>query len=99
MLLCLRHCGHQQYCSSKYKATTRKKEHLICLNFYICKHLHFGHITINDMAQKDPVCNMMVDEKNAQHISEEMARKSTYVLHNVKISLIRTQANMDTNRC
>jgi DeoR/GlpR family transcriptional regulator of sugar metabolism len=30
---------------------------------------HHG-ITINDMTQKDPVCNMMVDEKKAQHISE-----------------------------
>ena len=72
MLLYLGHCGHQQYCSSKYKTTTRKN---ICLNFYICKHLHFGHITINDMAQKDPVCNMMVDEKNAQHISEANGQK------------------------
>ena len=74
MLLYLGHCGHQQYCSSKYKTTTRK-EYSICLNFYICKHLHFSHITINDMAQKDPVCNMMVDEKNAQHISEANGQK------------------------
>ena len=27
------------------------------------------------MAQKDPVCNMMVDEKNAQHISEANGQK------------------------
>jgi hypothetical protein len=48
------------------------------------------------MAQKDPVCNMMVDEKKARHISE--ARKSICVLHNVKVSLIRTLTNMDTKR-
>jgi YHS domain-containing protein len=27
------------------------------------------------MAQKDPVCNMMVDEKKAQHISEVSGQK------------------------
>jgi YHS domain-containing protein len=27
------------------------------------------------MAQKDPVCNMMVDEKKAQHISEVNGQK------------------------
>jgi YHS domain-containing protein len=43
--------------------------------FYICKHLHFCHITINDMAQRDPVCNMMVDEKKTQHISEVNGQK------------------------
>ena len=43
--------------------------------FYICKHLHFCHVTINDMAQRDPICNMMVDEKKAQHISEANGQK------------------------
>jgi YHS domain-containing protein len=38
-------------------------------------HLHFCHVTINDMAQRDPVCNMMVDEKKAQHISEANGQK------------------------
>jgi YHS domain-containing protein len=41
----------------------------------LCKHLHFCHVTINDMAQKDPVCNMMVDEKKAQHVSEANGQK------------------------
>jgi YHS domain-containing protein len=27
------------------------------------------------MAQKDPVCNMMVDEKKAQHVSEISEQK------------------------
>ena len=27
------------------------------------------------MAQKDPVCNMMVDEKKAQHVSEANGQK------------------------
>ena len=27
------------------------------------------------MAQRDPVCNMMVDEKKAQHISETNGQK------------------------
>ena len=56
--------------------TKPQKERTFNLSkLYICKHLHFGHITINDMAQKDPVCNMMVDEKNAQHISEANGQK------------------------
>ena len=50
------------------------------------------------MAQRDPVCNMMVDEKKAQHISEANDRKSICVLHNVKLSMIRTLTNMDTKQ-
>ena len=51
------------------------------------------------MAQKDPVCNMMVDEKKAQHVSEANGqRKSICVLHNVKVSLIRNLTNMDTKQ-
>jgi Cu+-exporting ATPase len=37
---------------------------------YFCVCIH-----INDMAQKDPVCNMMVDEKKTQHISEVNGQK------------------------
>ena len=67
---------------------------------YICKrvNLYFCSLYCNTMAQKDPVCNMMVDEKKTLHILEVSGKKSTYVLHNVKVSLTRTLANMDTKQ-
>lgn len=49
------------------------------------------------MTQKDPVCNMMIDEKNAQHTSEINGQKIIYVLHTVKASLTRTLASMGTS--
>ena len=45
---------------------------------------------------KDPVCNMMVDEKKARHIYEVMGRKSICVQHTVRVSLIKILTNMDT---
>jgi YHS domain-containing protein len=35
----------------------------------------FLHIAVQCMAQKDPVCNMMVDEKKAQNVSEVNGQK------------------------
>ena len=37
------------------------------------------------MAQKDPVCNMMVDEKKAQHVSEVTGQKIYLCSANCKI--------------
>lgn len=50
------------------------------------------------MAQKDPVCNMMDDEKKYSIYRNQMYRKSIFVLHSVRVSLIRTLANIDTNQ-
>ena len=50
------------------------------------------------MAQKDPVCNMMDDEKKHSIYRNQMYRKSIYVLHSVRVSLIRTLANIDTEQ-
>jgi hypothetical protein len=50
------------------------------------------------MAQKDPVCNMMDDEKKHSIYRNQMYRKSIYVLHIVRVSLIRTLANIDTEQ-
>ena len=46
-------------------------------DLYVCKHvnLYFCSFYCNTMAQKDPVCNMMVDEKKALHISEVNGKK------------------------
>lgn len=38
--------------------------------------LYFCQVILQgNMAQKDPVCNMMVDEKKAQHTSEANGQK------------------------
>jgi YHS domain-containing protein len=50
------------------------------LVFYICKlHIIFLFIHIIDIMAKDPVCNMMVDEKKAQHISEVNGGQKVYL--------------------
>ena len=46
---------------------------------------------------KDPVCNMMVDEKKAKHISVIDGKKSTYALLHARMSLIKVLASMDTS--
>jgi hypothetical protein len=50
------------------------------------------------MAQKDPVCNTMVDEKKHSIYLNQMYSKSIYVPHSVGVSLIRTLANIDTEQ-
>lgn len=51
--------------------------YITCISLYICKHvnLYFRSFYYNTMAQKDPVCNMMVDEKKTLHISEVNGKK------------------------
>ena len=46
---------------------------------------------------KDPVCNMMVDEKKAKHISVIDGKKATYALLHARLSLIKALASMDTS--
>ena len=46
---------------------------------------------------KDPVCNIMVDENKAKHISVIDRKKSTYALLHAKVSLIEVLATMDTS--
>ena len=48
------------------------------LTYYICKPnglIFLSSYTKDDMAQKDPVCNMMVDEKEAQYTSDVNGQK------------------------
>ena len=46
---------------------------------------------------KDPVCGMMVDEKNAQYISEIGEKRYTFAVLPVRVNLTKIQANMDTS--
>lgn len=50
------------------------------------------------MTQEDPLYNMMVDEKKHSIYLNQMYRKSSYVLQSVRVSLIRTLANIDTEQ-
>jgi hypothetical protein len=42
---------------------------------------------------KDPVCDMMVDEKKATRLSEVGGKKFTYALLHARISLTEIQVN------
>jgi YHS domain-containing protein len=50
------------------------------------------------LAQKDPVCNMMVDEKKALHISEVNGRKIYFCSAQCKGQFDQNLANMDTKQ-
>jgi YHS domain-containing protein len=50
------------------------------------------------MAQRDPVCNMMVDEKKAQHISEANGQKIYLCSAQCKTQFDQNLTNMDTKQ-